>query len=431
MRQAGRIAAAIEVIADISERHRPASEALRDWGRAHRFAGSGDRSTIGTLVYDVLRRKSSLAALSGADTPRALVLAALRHVWSLSIDDIASAVEDEHGPGVLSSKELTALASEQSPDWPDHVKGDYPSWLAPSFSRQFGDRAAEEGRALSLRAPIDLRVNTLKANRGKLLKALSKFGAIEGPLSPWCVRIAPPAPDQRSPHVEAEPSHGKGWFEVQDAGSQVAALLSAAKAGEQVADICAGAGGKTLALAAMMQNKGQIHAHDEDRHRLRPIFERLQRSGARNVQVIGSDEAERLTLLAGKLDCVFIDAPCSGSGAWRRNPDSKWRLTEKQLQQRLADQRSVLDEGAKLVRPGGRVVYVTCSVLPEENGGQVVSFLARTTGFTVRPYSEQWLAAIGTPAPDSADSESGNLLLTPARHATDGFFVSVMMRASG
>ena len=431
MRLGGRIAAAIEIVADIADHHRPASEALKDWGKAHRFAGSGDRSAIGTLVYDVLRRKSSLAARMDNDTPRALVLAALRHVWARSLDDIAASVEEEHGPGTLTSSEREALLRGNGlPDWPDHVKGDYPAWLAPSFTRIFGLTAAEEGRALAARAPIDLRVNTLKTDRAKLLKALSKFGASEGPLSPWCVRIAAPGPDQRSPHVEAEPAHGKGWFEVQDAGSQVAALLSAAKAGEQVADICAGAGGKTLALAAMMQNKGQIHAHDADRHRLRPIFERLQRAGARNVQVIGADEDKRLAALAGKLDCVFIDAPCSGSGAWRRNPDSKWRLTEKQLQQRLADQRSVLDEGAKLVRPGGRVVYVTCSVLPEENGDQVASFLERQQGFVIRPYKEQWLAAIGTPPPASADDEN-NLLLTPARHATDGFFVSVMTRASG
>jgi 16S rRNA (cytosine967-C5)-methyltransferase len=430
MRLGGRIAAAIEIVADIVSHHRPASEALKDWGKSHRFAGSGDRSAIGTLVYDVLRRKSSLAARMESDAPRALVLAALRHIWARSLDDVAAAVEEEHGPGTLTHDEREALLRSESPEWADHVRGDYPAWLAPSFARMFGQAAVEEGRALATRAPVDLRVNTLRTDRAKLLKALSKFGAIEGPLSPWCVRIAPPGSDQRSPHVEAEPAHGKGWFEVQDAGSQVAALLSAAKAGEQVADICAGAGGKTLALAAIMQNKGQIHAYDADRHRLRPIFERLQRAGARNVQVIGSDEGDRLAALAGKLDCVFIDAPCSGSGAWRRNPDSKWRLTEKQLQQRLANQRSVLDEGVKLVRPGGRIVYVTCSVLPEENGDQIASFLERQRGFAVRPYKEQWLAAIGTPPPASADGDD-NLLLTPARHATDGFFVSVMTRASG
>ncbi|MGE3832716.1 MAG: class I SAM-dependent methyltransferase, partial [Parvibaculaceae bacterium] len=295
MRLGGRIAAAIEILSEIFDRHRPASEALKDWGKTHRFAGSGDRSAIGTLVYDVLRRRNSLGALMDGDSSRALVLAALRHVWSRPIADIALAVEEEHGPGGLTPDEREVLARTDSPEWPDHIKGDYPEWLAPSFTRMFGAAAAEEGRALASRAPIDLRVNTLKTDRAKLIKALAKFGAVEGPLSPWCVRIAAPSPEQRSPHVEAEPAHSKGWFEVQDAGSQVAAFLSAAKAGEQVADICAGAGGKTLALAAMMQNKGQIHAHDTDRHRLRPIFERLQRAGARNVQVIGADEGERLT----------------------------------------------------------------------------------------------------------------------------------------
>src|SRR5262249_50166422 len=158
-------------------------------------------------------------------------------------------------------------------------------------------------------------------------------------------------------------------------------------------------GGKTLALAALMGNKGQIHAYDSDKHRLRPIFERLQRAGARNVQVLGADEGARLDQLKQKIDCVVIDAPCSGSGAWRRNPDAKWRLTEKQLQQRLADQRSVLARGASLVKPGGRLLYITCSVLPEENDDQVEAFLTDQPGFSVIPYREQWRHAIGTEPP--------------------------------
>src|SRR5204863_649965 len=285
------------------------------------------------------------------------------------------------------------------------------------------------GAALAARAPIDLRVNTLKADRPKLIAALSKFGAAEGPLSPWCVRIAPPGPDARNPNVEAEPAHGKGWFEVQDAGSHTAALMSGAKAGEQVADICAGAGGKTLALAAMMANRGQIHAYDADRHRLRPIFERLQRAGVRNVQVLGADEGARLDALKGKIDCVFIDAPCSGSGAWRRNPDSKWRLTERQLAQRIEDQKAVLERGAGLVKPGGRLLYITCSVLPEENDDQVETFLAAHPDFSLIPYREQWTKAIGTAPPQSAGTGGDALLLTPLTHATDGFFIAAIRKA--
>src|SRR5205085_3622124 len=290
---------------------------------------------------------------------RALVFAALRHMWKKPIDDIALWASEPHGPGPLSEGERSALDRPFSTDVPPHIQGEFPQWLTPSFDRAFGSGAALEGAALAERAPIDLRVNLLKADRPKLIATFSKFGAAEGPLSPWCVRIAPPGPDTRNPNVEAEPAHGKGWFEVQDAGSQVASLISGAKAGEQVADICAGAGGKTLALAAMMGNKGQIHAHDSDKHRLRPIFERLQRAGGRNVQVIGADESDRMAELEGRMDCVIVDAPCSGSGSWRRKPDAKWRLTEKQLSTRLAEQRAVLARAAALVKPQGRIVYIT------------------------------------------------------------------------
>ncbi len=245
-------------------------------------------------------------------------------------------------------------------------------------------------------------------------------------MSPHCVRLPVPPPDGRTPNVEAEPAHGKGWFEVQDAGSQVSALLSGAAPGEQVADICAGAGGKTLALAAMMQNRGQIHAYDQDKHRLRPIFERMARAGARNIQVIPSDAPQRLDSLAGRLDAVFIDAPCSGSGAWRRKPDAKWRLRPEALQRRCTEQATLLDRGAGLVRAGGRVVYVTCSVLPEENRDQIEQFLNRRPDFRLAPFGNTWAKAIGGAPPRSADGAQDTLLLTPRDHATDGFFIGVV-----
>lgn len=427
MRLAGRIAAAIDILTEIFARHRPAAEALKDWGRAHRFAGSTDRHAIGTLVFDALRRRHSLSARMGDGRPRALVLAALREVWKLGPDKIAAACTEAHGPGALSEAEATALARVMEGPLPVHVAGDLPEWLAPSFVRVFGEAAAAEGAALAERAPIDLRVNTLKASREQVIEALAKFGAGSGPLSPLAVRIAPPGPETRNANVEAEPAHGKGWFEVQDAASQVAALLSGARPGESVADICAGAGGKTLALAAMMQNRGRLVAHDADRHRLRPIFERLQRAGAEIVEVVAADEGAKLAGHGG-FDCVVIDAPCSGSGAWRRKPDAKWRLSAKQLEQRIGDQRAVLDRGAALVRPGGRLVYITCSLLAEENTDQVTAFLGRSRGWEIVPYAEQWQSAIGGVAPPSADGARECLLLSPARHGTDGFFVAVMRR---
>lgn len=427
MRLAGRIAAAIEVLQDISGRHRPASEALRDWGKAHRFAGSGDRHAIGTLVYDALRQRNSAAFRAGGDTPRALVLGILAGPWGMALDALDETLTEQHGPGALTAGERQSLARALPADVPAHVAGDFPEWMTPYFTRVFGAEAAAEGAALARRAPVDLRVNTLKATRADVLQALTPFGAVEAPLSPLGVRIAAPGPEQKHVNVEAEPAHGKGWFEVQDSASQVAALLSGVLPGQSVADICAGAGGKTLALSAMMQNQGRLIAHDKDRFRLRPIFERLTRAGAGNVEVLGAGGEAALAAVGG-FDCVLIDAPCTGTGAWRRKPDSKWKLTQKTLDQRLKDQREVLQRGASLVKPGGTLVYITCSVLKEENTGQVQTFLSGQPAFVLVPIAQQWQATIGGAAPPSADGAENTLTLSPRQHDVDGFFVSVMKR---
>jgi 16S rRNA (cytosine967-C5)-methyltransferase len=199
------------------------------------------------------------------------------------------------------------------------------------------------------------------------------------------------------------------------------------KAGEQVADICAGAGGKTLALAALMQNQGRLVAHDVDRHRLRPIFERVMRAGASCVEVVSADQASAMQ--DGSFDCVVVDAPCSGTGTWRRKPEIKWKLTRKTLDTRLIEQRNVLESGAKLVRKGGRLAYFTCSLLPEENTGQIKQFLEAHKDFKLMPYVEQWSRTIGGVAPKSGDGAKDTLLLTPHQHGVDGFFVAVMQRS--
>ena len=427
MRLAGRVAAAIEILNDIFTQHRPASEALKDWGKSHRFAGSTDRHAIGTLVYDVLRRRNTASSRMGDGRPRALALGVLRDVWNMSSAEIETLCTEQFGPGVLTAKEKTALEREIRDDLPAHIRGDYPEWLESSLASVFGDRAAEEGAALSMRAPIDMRANTLKASREQLLEAFAKHNATAGSLSPLCVRIESPTHETRNVNVEVEPAHGLGWFEVQDEASQIAALLSGVQPGESVIDICAGAGGKTLALAAIMKNKGRLVAHDQDKHRLRPIFERVNRSGATNIEIVAADEGAKLGEMGG-FDCVLIDAPCSGSGAWRRKPDAKWRLQPKQLEQRQKDQRDVLAQGAALVKAGGRMIYITCSVLAEENADQVKTFLASNKNFKIVPYAEQWKHAIGGEVPKSADGSSNTLLLTPAQHGTDGFFVAVMQK---
>ena len=429
MTPAGRGSAAIEVLADIAARKRPASNALKDWGLGHRFAGSGDRAAIGNLVFDCLRKRASAAFAMGEDTPRALVLRTLATDWGMTPDDVAALCDGSRfAPAPLSAAERTGVEAVLPDDAPAHIRGDYPQWLDAAFAESFGRRAAEEGAALAARAPVDVRVNTLKADRDKVLKALSRLEAAPMAYSPVGARIAPRRAGARSSHVEAEAGHGKGWFEVQDEGSQVAALLTGAGPRQQVIDFCAGAGGKTLALAAQMKNTGQLYAYDSDRMRLRPIFERLKRAGARNVQVLPAGEREALAPLDGKMDLVIIDAPCTGSGVWRRRPDAKWRLSPEMLEARMAEQRLVLNEGAALVKPGGRLAYITCSVLPQENTGQVAEFLSRHPEFALVPWRDLWAAALRVAAPDSADGSDETLLMTPLSHGTDGFFVAVLER---
>ncbi len=431
MRPGAHIRSAVEVYAEIVERHRPAAMALADWGKAHRFAGSGDRSAIGNLVYDALRRARSLAAQMESDTARAIVLAAAPRALGLSpAEVIAGADGSPHALSPLTEAETANLVRVLPPDTPADVLGDYPDWLAPSFARVFGAVAAAEGVALAARAPVDLRVNTLKADRDKVIKALAKFGAQTTRLSPLGVRLPPPEGRARQPNVEAETAHGRGWYEVQDEGSQLAALMATPGPREQVLDLCAGAGGKTLAFAAAMQNTGQIYAYDDDRVRLRPILERLKRAGARNVQVLDAGDQDALARLGARFDLVFVDAPCTGTGSWRRRPDAKWRLKPQALAQRIVEQRAILETAAAHVKPGGRLVYVTCSVLAEENTDRVGQFLAAHPDFEAVPWRGVWerIAGPATLQIESADGATASLLLTPSRHETDGFFIAVMQR---
>lgn len=429
MKPGGRIQAAAEVLEDVLSRHQPAAAALQDWGKRHRFAGSGDRAAIGTLVYDALRRRLSLGAQMGSAAPRALAIAAAPKALGLPVEDVVAVCDGgPHAPAPLTDDERIRLAGGLPGDAALHVAADIPEWLTGSFGRAFGDRVLAEGRAMAERAPIDLRANTIKATRDKVLAALARLGAVPTRLAPFGVRIPAPEGPAKSPHVEAEAAHGKGWFEVQDEGSQVAAALAGAGPRQQVLDLCAGAGGKTLALAAAMGNSGQIYAYDSDKGQLRPIFERLQRAGVRNAQVLDGGDRAALAALGARFDVVLVDAPCSGSGTWRRKPDAKWRLKPDALAARQAEQREVLALAAGLVKPGGRLTYVTCSVLPEENADQVAWFLGAVPGFEIVPFGEVWRAAIGGEPPRSADASEETLLLTPASHGTDGFFVASLKR---
>src|SRR3982074_734606 len=389
MTPAARLSAAIELIEAIDAQRVPAAKALKEWGTAHRYAGSGDRAAISGLVWDVLRRRASSAWIMDNDTARARVLGMLKLERSMDADAIAALCDGgRFAPEPLSDAERAALTPGSLQGAPTTLAGDYPEWLDGYLANVFGDDRVAEATAMASRAPLDLRVNTLKAKREKMLPSLAHLGAQPTPWAPLGLRIELGA-DARNPGIHAEEDFIKGAIEVQDEGSQLAALLSAAKPGEQVIDLCAGAGGKTLALAAMMQGKGRLIATDHDKRQLAPIYERLSRAGVHNCDVrTPKGPNDTLSDIHGA-DLVLIDAPCTGTGTWRRNPDAKWRMRPGALEVRLKDKIAVLDRGADLVKPGGRIAYITCSVLSAENGEQVKGFVARHPDIGVGPQAEK------------------------------------------
>jgi 16S rRNA (cytosine967-C5)-methyltransferase len=420
MRDGGRMSAAIEVLGDMSARHKPARMALKQWGESARYAGAKDRAFVSGLVLDVLRRRRSLAWRMGDDGDRAAVIAAVRFLWGWEPPRLEAAVAEPHGPGALTDGDRALLAADPGvAGAPPPVRGDYPDFMDASLARVFGEDRAAEGEALAERAPVDLRVNTLKTDTARAMKALAPFDPRPSDLLPTAIRIAAPAASERAAPIEVAPEFEMGWFEVQDLGSQLAAARAGDIAGRQVLDFCAGGGGKTLALAAAMGNRGQLYAYDSDARRLTDTVRRAQRAGVRNLQVRSPIHPDPLKGLEARMDVVFVDAPCTGSGVWRRHPDAKWRLTPQQLARRMAEQDDVLRQAAAFVKPGGRLVYVTCSLLAEENEDRVAAFLGDRPDFAAVP---------ATGPADAFLAASGSLRLTPRTSGTDGFFVAALLR---
>ena len=431
MKLAGRLSAAIEVLAQIEARHRPTSEALKDWGNANRFAGSGDRAAIGNLVYDALRKRASHAFAMASDAPRALVLSVAVRDWGEDPAVLNASFEgDRFAPAAITEEEVARLTAPEplagAPDW---MRADVPEWTASSLAAAFGDDWIAEGQGMAGRPPLDLRVNTLRSSRERVEKSLARFHPQPTAFAPDGLRLPAGPGDARTPNVTTDEGYQKGWFEVQDQGSQLAALLAGAKPGEQVLDLCAGSGGKTLAMAAAMGNKGQIFAYDSDRSRLAPIYDRLKRNGVRNAQV-RAPEPGALDDLEGKMDRVVIDTPCTGSGTWRRRPDAKWKLTAEQLAARAGEQRALLSEAVRYLKPGGELVYITCSIFAEENEQQIQQFLRENTEFSASPGAETWARHFGQ-LPGPRFSAAGGVTLSPHLTETDSFYVVVCSRSGG
>ncbi|HYB11206.1 MAG TPA: RsmB/NOP family class I SAM-dependent RNA methyltransferase [Alphaproteobacteria bacterium] len=434
MTPSARIEAAIELLRSIEGPARPADQAASEYFRAHRYIGSKDRRAVSDLFYGIVRRRAALdwwLARSGAsdlEPQRARAIAALVLVEGWTADDFTAGFDGvRYHPKALSPAERALVRALQKhtldhPGQPDWVRLEVPEWLIERLRPLFGERLERELAALQEEAPFDLRVNRLKATREEALSALEAEGiaAEPSPISPIGLRLAVRIA------IANSKAFREGLVEVQDEGSQIVALLTDARAGMRVCDFCAGAGGKTLTLAAQMKNQGQITALDVRESRLARAAQRLRRAGVHNVtrRVLASQRDPWVKHHKESFDRVFIDAPCTGCGTWRRNPDAKWRIEPSDIAELAALQADILDSSARLVRRGGRLVYATCSLLPEENEAQVVRFLASHDSFRHLPVEEIWPAAIGGRCP----SFGPNLQLTPASHGTDGFFAAIFER---
>lgn len=393
----------------------PADAVVSRYFREHRQLGHADRAFVAETVFAVLRRGRSIEArCAGQLSDRRRLLATLAIVRSWSQRELA--------PVLKASEEEWLAAAKAVPeaDLPPAVRCDLPDWLYARLEQQFGaDEVLALSRAMNQSAPLDLRVNTLKGDRDTLLAKLAAddIAASPGALSPLAVRL------RDKPALAKHPLFLEGAFEVQDEGSQLLGLLLEPKRGEMVVDFCAGAGGKTLLLGALMRNTGRLYAFDVSDKRLANLKPRLARSGLSNVHParIEHERDQKIKRLAGKADRVLVDAPCSGLGTLRRNPDLKWRQDETSVAELTVKQAAILAAAATLVRPGGRLVYATCSLLSAENDDIVAAFLEKHPDFSLLPAS----AVLGK---QGIACEGDVLRLLPHKHNTDGFFAAAMER---
>lgn len=407
------VTAASRAIERVAQLSLPADAALTAFFRQHPELGAHDRSLISDVAFAYLRRKRSLETLAGTKSARLLALAVLVREFGHSVRDLAQATS------AAERDWLAAFKSRMHDPLAEPVAADLPDWLWERLA-DLGDERAALARAWQAPAPLDLRVNELATSREAALAALEAedLRVTATPWSPWGLRIA------GRPSLTRHPWLLDGRLEVQDEGSQLVGALVAPKRADMVVDFCAGAGGKTLLLGTMMRSRGRVYAFDTSAARLSRLAPRLARSGLSNVhpQRIAHERDARIGRLAGKIDRVLVDAPCTGFGTLRRNPDLKWRRSERDLAELASKQRRILDAAAGLVKPGGRLVYATCSVLSEENDAIADAFAASHADFEAVS-----AAAILARAGIALDT-GARLRLSPHRHGCDGFFAAVFER---
>ncbi len=418
MTPSARLQAAIEILEALEHTGKPADRFVRDWFRTRRYAGSKDRAAVGERVFGVLRQRGALMWRMESEAPRALVIGSLA---AEGLDRTAiEALFDtsKYGPAVLDAPERARLAAPRDGAPPLWAQGEFPAFLEAELTRSLGSNLLDEMRAMAERAPIDLRVNTLKATRDEVRAELREagFAAEPTPYAPHGLRILQ---HQGAAALSRLHAFLAGRFEFQDEAAQIASLLCAAKPDERILDLAAGAGGKALALAAEMHNRGLIVARDNDPLRLAQLAPRATRAGVTIIR----EEAAGAEMPEQSFDVVFVDAPCTGSGAWRRQPEQKWRLTPERLAELQTLQDQLLDEAARAAPR--RIVYATCSLLACENEDRVSAFLARHPGYVIRPAAEFWREVTSaTPPPGLAEI----FRATPRTTGTDGFFVAVLIR---
>jgi 16S rRNA (cytosine967-C5)-methyltransferase len=421
MTPAARLSAAIEVLDTIASSRKPADQVLKAWGVAHRFAGSGDRRAIADRVYACLR--------DGGGLGREAVIASLARHDKLSPADISALFSGQgYAPAALAPDEMARLHALGDEDAPASL----PDFIATQLGRTFGkDMPSEVGALLCGRAPLDLRVNGLKSFLATLSAELadSGFSSTPTPYAATGLRL-----EASAAKLAALDAFKAGRFEVQDEGSQIASWLVGAAPGETVVDYCAGGGGKTLAIGQAMRGEGRLIACDLNPRRLDAITPRLERAGlTADLRRIGPT-GDRLEDMLGKADRVLVDAPCSGSGTWRRRPEEAWRLTEDELHTLVRTQKDILRRASALVRPGGRLAYITCSVLAAENADIAAGFAAEHRDFAPLPINQAAQTPLLTDAARArlAELSSGGhtVQLSPRRTSTDGFFIALFQRSA-
>ncbi|MBA3902079.1 MAG: SAM-dependent methyltransferase [Rhodocyclaceae bacterium] len=412
------IDATITALNELLKFGQPADAVLSKFFRDHRLLGQNDRGFVAETAFAILRRKRLLEHLLAPDvTPRRLVLAALVRLFGNSQRQLAD---------LLKAKEadwIAALKGRTTADLTLAEQADFPDWLAGRLLEHMEPfEMLELAQGLNQGAPLDLRVNTFKVEREDVLKQLAEEGieAEAGKLSPLAIRL------KAKPALQRHPLYLSGAIEVQDEGSQLLGYLLGPRRGEMVVDFCAGAGGKTLLLGALMRSTGRLYAFDVSDKRLARLRTRVARSGLSNVHpvVISNENDLRVKRLAGKIDRVLVDAPCSGLGTLRRNPDLKWRQTPEGVDELTRKQHDILKGASRLVKKGGRLVYATCSILPEENEKVVADFLAAHAEFH-KVSAQEILAQQGIVLECGEDFR-----LSPHKHGTDGFYAAVLERDS-